>query len=135
MRITDHRICAICVTCVTHSIACAFDSCDHSGILASWVRIPLRCICRGSVDGCHTEGRNGEEIQVGSSRLHALIATVVTMNCEPWRDTDYNFVEKGSTSIICATLLLHCLKDDDLRGSDWLPVKSFSTPANIAHLT
>jgi hypothetical protein len=85
------------------------------------LRIPLRCICRGSVDGV-IDGRNGEEIQVGSSRLHALIATAVTMNSDLWKDTDYNFVEKRSTSIICATLLLHCLKDDDLRSSDWLPV-------------
>jgi hypothetical protein len=43
------------------------------------------------------DGHKGEEIQIGSSRLHALIATVVTMNSEPWRDTDYNFVEKRST--------------------------------------
>jgi hypothetical protein len=82
------------------------------------------------MDGC-----NGEEIQVGSSRLHALIATVVTVNSEPWRTTDYNCVEKRSTSIVCATFLLHCHKDDDLRSSDWLPVDHSANRQIVAHLT
>jgi hypothetical protein len=61
------------------------------------LRILLSCICRGSVDGV-MDGCNGEEIQAESSRLHALVATVVVMNFEPWKDSDYSFVEKRSTS-------------------------------------
>jgi hypothetical protein len=80
------------------------------------VRILLRCICCGSVDGV-------EEIQVESSRLHALVATVVVMNFEPWRDNGYSFVERREAlPVVCTALLLHCLTDDDLRSSDWLLV-------------
>ena len=89
------QISHVCVTCVTYSNACAFD---RTIVLAGvMVRIPLRCICCGSVDG-FMDGRNSEEIQAESSRLHALVATVVVMNFEPWRDNDYNFVEKRSNS-------------------------------------
>jgi hypothetical protein len=49
------------------------------------VRIPLCCICCGSVDGV-MDGCSGEEIQAESSRLHVLVATVVVMNFEPWRE-------------------------------------------------
>lgn len=92
------------------------------------VRILLRCICCGSVDGV-VDGCSGEEIQAESSRLDALVATVVVMNFEPWRDNDYNFVERREAlPVVCTALLLHCLTDDDLRSSDWLPVKPFRTP-------
>jgi hypothetical protein len=98
------------------------------------VRIPLCCICCGGVDG-GMDGCSGEEIQAESSRLHVLVATVVVMNFEPWRDNDYNFVEgREALPVVCTALLLHRLTDDDLRSSDWLPVKPFSKPVRPSYL-
>jgi hypothetical protein len=52
------------------------------------------------------------------------------------RDNDYNFVERREAlSVVCTALLLHCLTDDDLRSSDWLPVKPFSKPAKTLVFT